>query len=265
MSSIPILSSERHCRELVEKIVFGQEVRCGRCVRPFGRGKGYYWCRVCRRKVRLKAGTWLRGSKLPYRTILTLLYAWQRNVPPGALKALVGLSYPTIARWYSRFRVHLPRDKGLLNGVVEVDEAFFGRQKYANQKILVGAIERRSGKIKLKEIPDREQDSLEFFLWKTVSPESKLHTDAWSGYWDLQWNGYGHELHNHSKGHFSGTNRIENVWSVAKRQLRRMYGQIRTSKLQEFAREWEGRRNFPELFQSPQDYLTATLCSTFVD
>lgn len=265
MNSIRIFSNERECRLLVEKVVFGERLACAKCESPLARGPGYYWCKVCRRKMRLKANTWFRGSKLPYRKIVLLLRAWQGNVHPGALKALTGLSYPTIERWYSRFRQHVPRDGGVLNGVVEVDEAFFGRQKYKNQKILMGAVERKSGKLRLGEIPDRDQGTLEYFLWHKVSPESKLHTDAWTGYWDLMWYGYGHELHNHSRGHFKDTNRIENVWSVAKRQIRRMYGQIRTSKLCEFAQEWEGRRNFPDLFKSPQAFLAVTLCSTFVD
>ena len=259
MTSITLLSSERDCRTLIEKMVLGQKVKCPECTNPLARGAGYYWCKTCRRKLRLKATTWFRGSKLAYREIVLLLYAWQKNIHPGALKHLTGLSYRTISRWYSRFRQILPETEEPLLGIVEVDEAFFGRQKYHNQKILMGAIERTSGKVKLAEIPDREQDSLECFLWEKVSPESKLHTDCHTSYYDLQWYGYGHELHNHAKGHFKDTNRIENVWSVAKRQLRRMYGQIKTSKLSEFAREWEARRNFPDLFHSPAAFLSATL------
>lgn len=259
MASIAPIPSERQCRVLLENYVFGHEKRCRICQATFRKSHNYYWCKVCRKKYYLKSFTWLKGCKLTYQQIYLLVLGWQQNAPPGSLRTFVGLSYPTIARWYSRFRRHLPRDKTLLNGIVEVDEAFFGRQKYQNQKILMGAIERKSGKIKLAEIPDREQDSLEYFLWKKVHPESKLHTDAWTGYYDLWWNGYGHELHNHSRGEFRGTNRIENVWSVAKRQLRRMYGQIKTAKLEEFALEWEARRNFPHLFSTPKAYLLETL------
>jgi len=188
-----------------------------------------------------------------------LILAWQCKTSPGAIKNLVGLSYPTISRWYSKFRKYLPKDNSILNGIVEVDEAFFGRQKYNNQKIIIGAIERNSNKIKLEEIPDREQDSLEYFLTKHVHPESMLHTDAHASYYDISWNGYGHTLHNHSKGHFKGTNRIENVWSVAKRQIRKMYGQIRTKNIDELLIEWEARRNFPDLFKNPITYLQTVL------
>jgi hypothetical protein len=80
-----------------------------------------------------------------------------------------------------------------------------------------------------------------------------------AGYYDIGWNGYGHQLHNHSLGHFKDTNQIEGVWSVAKRQLRRMYGQIRTERLPEFLQEWEARRNFPKLFNNPEAYLAMCL------
>jgi len=86
-----------------------------------------------------------------------------------------------------------------------------------------------------------------------------LHTDCHPGYYGISWNGFGHEFHNHSLGHFKNTNQIENVWSVTKRQIRRMYGQIRTNKLPEFTHEWEARWNFKELFTSPFNYLEICL------
>ena len=243
----------------IAKIVFGCPARCPNCAGGLKRGSCYWWCRVCRKKWRPKALTWLKGSKLSEGQISTLLRGWQKNVSPGAMKHLTGLSYPTVERWYARFRLHLPVDGVSLQGVVEVDEAFFGRKRHFNQKIVMGAIERRSGRIKLGVIPDREQDSLEGFLLRHVRTDSLLHTDCHTGYYDIGWNGYGHQLHNHSRGHFKDTNQIENVWSVAKRQLRRMYGQIKTDRLPEFLQEWEGRRNFPKLFNSPEAYLATCL------
>jgi len=243
----------------IAKIVFGCPAKCPGCVGSLKRHGGYWWCRVCRKKWRPKALTWLKGSKLPEAQISTLLRGWQRNVSPGAMKHLTGLSYTTVERWYARFRLHLPVDSASLQGVVEVDEAFFGRKRHFNQRIVMGAIERKSGRIKLGIIPDREQDSLEGFLLRHVQTDSLLHTDCHSGYYDIGWNGYGHTLHNHSIGHFSGTNQIEGVWSVAKRQLRRMYGQIRTERLPEFLQEWEARRNFKELFNNPYSYLAVCL------
>lgn len=243
----------------IAKIVFGCPVTCPQCQARISRGQGYWWCKLCRKKWRPKAGTWLAGSKLTDKQINILLLSWQQSVSPGAVKKLTGLSYTTVNRWYSRFRQRLPVDTNQLSGVVEADEAFFGRKKYRNQRIVMGAIERKTRRIKLAVIPDREQDSLESFLHQHVHRETLLHTDAHASYFDLEWYGYSHRIHNHSRGHFKDTNQIENVWSISKRRLRRMYGQINTEKLPEFLQEWEARANFPALFNSPTSYLAACL------
>ena len=243
----------------IAKIVLGCPAACPICSDRLHRAQTYWWCRRCRKKWRPRALSWLRGSKLTERQIRILLLAWQKKVAPGAVRHLTGLSYPTIQRWYGRFRTHLPINRQPLKGIVEVDEAFFGRQRHHNQRIVMGAIQRTGKRIKLGVIPDREQDSLEGFLHQHVHPESLLHTDCHASYFDLEWYGYGHQLHNHSRGHFKDTNQIENVWSVTKRHLRRMYGQISTNKLPEFLAEWEARYNFPMLFTNPETYLATCL------
>lgn len=256
MASIP---SNYQCRLLVEKIVFGKDVVCPKCRSTLHRGRNYLWCRQCRKKWYPKSFTWLKGAKVSYQQLFLLIRSWQSNTPPGGIKSLVGLSYPTIARWYSRFRKHLPRDSELLDGIVEVDESYFGRKKYDNQQIVIGAVLRGVRKLKLKIIPNASQDELEDFIWESVRPTSLLHTDCNPGYYDMASFGYGHQLWNHSGGHFTGTNNIESVWSVGKRQVRRLYGQIRMRLLPELLVEWEARVNYPHLFQEPKNYLRETL------
>jgi hypothetical protein len=56
-----------------------------------------------------------------------------------------------------------------LSGIVEVDESFFGKQKYGRQTMVVGAIERDTRRLRLQVIPDRAQDTLELFLTSTVT------------------------------------------------------------------------------------------------
>jgi IS1 family transposase len=197
--------------------------------------------------------------KLSYRQLVVLIWAWQRKLPPGPVKEFTGLSYVTIARWSWRFRQHLPQDETMLEGVVEVDEAFFGRQRHGNQRLVVGAVE-RGGRLRLQIIPDREQDTLEAFLLAHVATTSQICTDGWSSYQDIQFYGYDHWSCNHSKYEFGITNLIESVWSVCKRQLRRMYGKLNNWRyLETFMREWEARYNFPELFKNPLAYLQGCL------
>lgn len=74
----------------------------------------------------------------------------------------------------------------MLSGVVEVDEAWFGKKRFGNQTIVVGAIERDTKRLKLQIIPDTEQDSLEGFLETHVTRGSLVVTDCASGYNDIE-------------------------------------------------------------------------------
>ena len=172
-----------------------------------------------------------------------------------------GLSYTTIHRWYWRFRALVPPDnqQAMLSGIVEVDEAWFGRRKFGGQTIVMGAIERDTKQLKLAIIPNTEQDSLEGFLERNVVRSSLVVTDCAAGYNGIEWLGYGHESWNHSIGHFAGSNHIESTWSAMKRHLRKLYGCIPTANLQLFLNEWMARHNNLRLFASPQDYLSLTL------
>ncbi|MGB3023288.1 MAG: transposase [Candidatus Saccharimonadales bacterium] len=114
-----------------------------------------------------------------------------------------------------------------------------GKQKFGNQTIVVGAIERDARRVRLQVIPDRSQDTLELFPTTTVARTAHLTTDTHSGYTDLEFYGYSHERCNHSHGHFGPTNMIENFWGVLKRSLRRLYGKLTLVDLENILKEWE--------------------------
>jgi transposase-like protein len=264
MTSLASIPGEARCKQLVHQLLTNKPT-CATCTNKLSWRREYGWCRVCRRKVRPKAVTWMRGSNLGYRQIFCLLWCFQNRQSPGTARLVVGVSYPTVKRWYTKFRENIPEGNVILSGIVEVDESFFGRQKYHQQKLVVGAIERDTRRLRLRTIPDRAQDTLELFLTATVARSSFILTDAHAGYHDLEFYGYSHERCNHSNGHFGPTNNIENMWGVMKRHLRKLYGCIPTSQLDLILNEWMARQNSPWLFASPQNYLKATVCSGLVD
>lgn len=77
MSSVADIPSEARCKQLVYELVAKQKhhERGQRIAWRYGRDYG--WCRACRMKIRPKARTWFRGSKLRYRQLFCLLMAWQ--------------------------------------------------------------------------------------------------------------------------------------------------------------------------------------------
>lgn len=176
MTSLADIPGEARCKQLIHELVT-KEKSCHHCGQRIAwrRGRDYGWCRACRTKIRPKAATWLRGSNLRYRQLFFLLVAWQTRQSPGSVRSSLGVSYPTIQRWYARFRTHIPPDGGeLLSGIVAVDEAWFGKKRYGGQTIVMGGIEVDTRRLRLQVIPDTEQDSIELFLQSWVDRSSHL-------------------------------------------------------------------------------------------
>lgn len=263
MNSLASLPRERQCHIELFTLVYGSS-RCPTCTSRLLFRRTYAWCKQCRLKHNVRAATWFRGSNLTLQQLWMLIWCWQKQKATGTTVDIAGVSYPTVRRWFRRFRALVPASTLQLSGIVEVDESFFGKQKYGHQVIVVGAIERDTRRVRLQIVPDRAQDTLELFLTSTVARTAHLTTDAHSGYHDLEFYGYSHERCNHSKGHFGPTNMIENFWGVVKRSLRRLYGKLTLTDLHNILKEWEQRQNQPEMFYNVANYLRATVCSVSV-
>lgn len=128
----------------------------------------------------------------------------------------------------------------MLEAVVKADESYFGKRRSKQAQLVVtGAVEpdtsRKALRITGISHAGRAQDVLEQFIQDSVKPGSLVVTDKWWGYDDLPLLGYQHESHNHSKGDYSDTNYAKNIWSVAKRHMRKVYGgRLLTRRLDDF-------------------------------
>ncbi len=167
------------------------------------------------------------------------------------------LSHVTVRRWYRRFNALIPQEQIRLGGTVEVDEAFIGRQRHRNQQIVVGAIERHSGQVAFRPIPDREQETLDHFLLWHVDRASLVCTDAHAGYLNItEFFGYGHSVVNHSLGHYGITNHIENTWMRLRRFIRKVYHHVWKEHLPRLLKEFQARINHAVAFASPTNFLS---------
>lgn len=264
MSKLPDISSNLKCWRKLNKLVFGDSVSCPQCTASLHQNyqSRYLWCSACRRKYRPTAhkGSWLYGMKLSPRQLFMLLWAWQNRKSPDTACLLAGVSYTSVRRWYSHFRCNLPEPDTVLEGIVQVDESFFGKQKsQQSQVIVVGAIEPTERKIVLRATNSRTKEVLEQFVDDAIAPGSLVVSDKWYGYQDLPFLGYGHESHNHSIGQFGATNQIEGLWSCIKRYLRKLYGCVPTRHIGLILKEWTARQNQPSWFTSPENYLRVAL------
>jgi transposase-like protein len=244
--------SEKECFELTLKQLYPEGVQCPwRSHVAITVTAKYLWCKLCRRKWSLKKQLGFGYSKLGWRQILALVICWCGKQSPGDIMTGTGLSYPTTLRWLERLRSRLPVESAPLEGLLETDQSYLGRQKYHNQHIVMGVVDRDTSQVRLAEIPDCEQDSVEGFLDRYATVGSLLHADGHSSHLGLQAVGYGLVICNHSLGHFGPTNRIESVWSCLDRFTRRTRDRFMHQFLPGLLQEFQARKNQPELFECP--------------
>jgi len=258
LESIP---SEAKCRSLIRQCLFGKRLYCPHCFRsrPVALA-GRYFCRGCRKKFSLVSCSWLRRSRIRYRTLWLLILCWQRKIPFGLTVSIAGVSAQTVRRYHRLFRDHLVHISPELGGVVEVDEAFFGRRRHGRQRIVIGAIARGTGRIALRVIKRRNDEYTDDFILDHIIGGSTVCTDGAGCYEgiDAFW-GYRHIACNHSVFHFGPTNRIESVWSSLKRFLTKTLGRPNAKDLPKILREFEARNNHPETFENPLAFLKNSL------
>ena len=198
--------------------------------------------------------------KITWIQLWRLLWCFCHKYQPEQGADQAGVSLVTARHWYGKFRQNLPKRKRQLEFLTCADEGYFGKRKTGNQRIVAGAVEPQTNEVRLRVIPDTEQDTLEGFLWEHICPaETMVYTDGHLSYQDIEFMGYAHDVDNHAKGHLKHTVPIERVWSFAKWHMRRMYHHLWAKTLPEFLCEIEWRFSQPEVFDNPLNLLTIIL------
>ena len=177
MSTIPKFASNKKYWQILNKLVFGDEVSCPRCHAGLHENycNKYLWCKLCRKKYRPASyqASWLYGMKLSPR----------QAVHPAR-------------RWFARFRKQLPGSSKLaamLEGVVQVDESYFGKRRSKQpQHIVVGAKDTTAGRIALRITDSRDRQPLEQFVQDYIVAGSLVAIDKWWAYDELELLGYAH-------------------------------------------------------------------------
>ena len=262
MSILDQVPTEAKIKAIVRKIVFGDRLRCPHCnsydVRKI---ECRFYCKKCRKKFSLTSVSWLSGMRISYTQLWILIVCWQRRMSIPASCELASVSHVTVRRWFRRFQYNLPYERdNKLWGQIEVDEAFVGKRRTGNQRIVLGAYERSTGHIALKVTTNRAQETTDRFILESIETTSTIYTDAAMCYEGIDsFFGYTHRVCNHSEFVFGPTNHIEAVWSALKRFIRRTYQSVRAYWLPFLVKEFEARTNEPQLFKNPINYLNRAL------
>jgi hypothetical protein len=211
---------------------------------------------MCRKPFTLLSGTWLSNLKLSLRTFWALLWCYCNQIPVKQTGKLCHVSEVSIYHWFREFRLHLPDFEHILEGTVQMDEAYFKSlslimAKQENSKKL-------AHQIIYKNSVDKSEASQFIFQW--VSPGSRLQTDGAGIYERINhWWPVKHKVDIHKKFQFGLTSEIEGMFGVLRTFIRRMYHHATSEYLPEYVSEFCLRFSSPEIFNSPNDYLIKTL------
>jgi transposase-like protein len=253
------IPSDAQIKKQLRKIIFGKNIHCPCChSRQILRSEYRYRCQKCRQPFSLLSGTWLSNMKLSLRTFWALLWCYCNQVPVKQTTKLCHLSEVSIYHWFRQFRLHLPYFEPILEGKVQMDEAYFknlslllakqvGSKKLAHQIIFKNSVDK-------KEATN--------FLFQYIRPKSKLQTDGSTIYRNINhWWPVKHKVDIHRKFQFGLTSEIEGMFGNLRTFIRRMYHHTTPQYLPEYVSEFCLRFSSPEIFVSPNDYLAKTLKS----
>jgi transposase-like protein len=201
-----------------------------------------------KRQFSIKVGTVMEDSPLPLGKWLMAMWMvanCKNGVSSYEIHRAIGVTQKSA--WFMLQRIRLAMQSaqggGKLGGTVEVDETFIGGKArnmhkhvrdrkvprhagHSGKAIVVGLLDRHSGKVRAKQIPNTKYLTLSAEIREHVRPGSKLYTDQNPSYRDIELD-YEHRAVNHAAEEYVRgavhTNGIENFWSLLKRSIRGTY------------------------------------------
>ena len=180
-------------------------------------------------------------------------------MPVKQTEDLTSLSEKGVRHYFDLFREQLPRDQKLLEHIVQLDEAYFGR--FGNTVLLMGkekGTRNLAYQILTSDAPGKK-DAIDF-VKAYVKPKSQLNTDGSAIYKNIdKYYPVSHMTDIHKKFEFTNTSEIEGMFGVLRTFIRRMYHHVTEEKLEEYVCEFYCRFSRPEMFKSPYHYLQNTL------
>jgi transposase-like protein len=212
-------ATEAHCEEFLFAVRYPNGFVCPTCGVDRGwplDGKRLIECSNGH-KLSLTSGTVLHRTRQDLLTWFHAAYLMS-TLTPG-ISALQFQRQLGVKRYETAFQMlHKIRSvlvapgRELLHGEVEVDETFIGGRdpdqggRGGDKVLVVGAVEvmayselktgkirRRTGRVRLRVVPNASADSLAGFVEEEVESGATVSTDGWDGYRRLSRSGYDHQ------------------------------------------------------------------------
>ena len=192
-------ANEAACREYLARLRWPGGFVCRKCggTSAWQTDRGRWRCHACRLDTSVMAGTVFQDSKLSLMLwFRAMWYITSQKYGASALgvQRMLGLpSYKTAWALLHKLRhAMVRRGRERLNGVVEVDEAYWGGEeegvpgrKLVKKALIAVAVEDRdkaSGRIRLHQIYGHDRSSLHGFIRENIEPGSTIRTDGLLSY-----------------------------------------------------------------------------------
>ncbi|MBL7700860.1 MAG: IS1595 family transposase [Ferruginibacter sp.] len=231
-----------------------------------------YKCSKCAKHFSITKGTIFEKSQIPLNKWLVavfILTTHKKGISSVQLAIDIGVTQKSA--WFMAHRIRQSlksKDKTLLNGIVEMDEAHMGR-KYRSQfkglppeevermrkadaklrtknKGTIAGLKQRDGRVIAQVIDQKGAESISKVVKEYVSSDAMLMTDE-ALYYRKIFKEFKRQTVNHSKREWVRgnvtTNRVENFWSVLKRGIYGIYYQVHVKHLQRYCDEYAFRFN----------------------
>ncbi len=208
----------------------------------------------CGHQISPCEGTIFHKSSTKLKTwFLAMFYmtASKNGVSAKELERMTGVTYKTAWRIAHQIRKLMTQGEGLISGVVEVDESYFGGErrmscKMENKTPVIAAV-KRGGEVRAKVVTRINSWQLKQVIDTNVNTDSKLMTDDSRLYPRLVSGFVSHQTVNHSKSEYVRaevyTNSVEGFWSQLKRSINGTFHQVSREHLQGYVDEFAFRYN----------------------
>jgi len=245
-----------------------------------------YKCCKCKKIYTAKTGTFMESSKLPTLKWFIAMYLVTHKKGISSVQLSKDLNVTQKTAWFilQRIRSALGNEvnKANLEGVVELDEAFYGGKNknrhyrkridykkvtgraYPDKVPIFGMYERNTGRVRAMVISRKQFNSMARTITYNIAPGSTLMTDDWVGYKPVD-KIYTRHFIEHKKYIYADgdvtTNRIENFWSHLKRGLHGTYIRVTPKHLNRYVQEFAWRfnnRNFA--VQQQMNNIISQMC-----
>ncbi len=223
---------------------------------------GFYRCHACKLDFTVRTATIFERSHIPLHKWLYAMYLLvtsRKGISSLQLAKEIGIRQASAWFLLHRLREACGKDLTMLQGVVEVDEAYIGglernkhmsKRMYGNKgvpsKTAVVGMRERGGRTKAVVPEVVSSATLERAIRDNVHPTAILHTDEFPAYQRVG-RFHRHETVNHGKQEYSRngvtTNSVESVFALLRRGLHGIYHHASKKHIARYVDEFTFRLN----------------------